>query len=109
MTERPAGDRRLMVSASPSAYKIRSDLEHAVDCFDTLRGDDVLVESVVKSILRDSLAYLSNFDDANRLLISRCSRVDNNGYERPFEIDLGDIGRSEGAQITSSPGLNAIK
>ncbi len=109
MTERPAGDRRLMVSASPSAYKIRSDLEHAVDCFDTLRGDAVLVESVVKSILRDSLAYLSNFDDANRLLISRCSRVDDNGYERPFEGDIIGVRDPEGAQSACASSLDAVE
>ncbi len=106
--ERPE-DRRLMVSASPSAYKIRVEVEHALDCFNTLKGNERLVESVIKSILRDLLTYLSNFDSANCLLISKCTRIDDNGHERSFEIDLGDVIHSESAQTTSPPGLNAIK
>ena len=86
-----------MVSASPSAYKIHMEVEHALDCFDTLKGDERLVESVVKSILRDLLIYLSIFEGANRVLISRCSRVDDNGYETPFEVDIGNVGDTEGA------------
>jgi len=109
MTERPAGDQRLMVSASPSAYKIRAEVEHALDCFNTLKGDERLVESVVKSILRDLLTYLSNFDEENRLLISRCSRVDDDGYEALLEGDIGDASDSEGAQSTGARSLDAVE
>ncbi len=109
MTQQPAGDRRLMVSAGPSAFKIRSDLEHAIDCFNTLKGDAVLVESVVKSILRDLLTYLSNFDEANRLLISRCSRVDDDGFEALFEGDISGVRDPEGAQSACASSLDAVE
>ena len=109
MTHPPAGDRRLLVSASPSIYQIRMEVEHALDCFDTLKGEKRLVESVVKSILRDLLTYLSNFEGANRLLISRCSRVDDDGYEAPFEGDIGDVGDSEGTQSTGTNSLDAVE
>ena len=107
--ERPPGDRRLMVSASPSAYKIHMEVEHALDCFDTLKGNERLVESVVKSILRDLLTYLSNFDEANRILISKCSRVDDDGYEGPFEVDIGNVGNSEGAQSAGASSLDTVE
>ena len=107
-SQKPTRDNRLMVSAAPSAYKMRFDIEHALNCFDSLRGNPALVESSVKSILRDSLAYLSNFDEANRLLIARCSRVEDDGQESRFERDVGDVGnakRCRGATL----GCDAVK
>ena len=73
--------RPLMVNATPSAYKLRFDIQHAINCFDTLSSKPEVLESVVKSILLDVLGYLSHFDDTNRLLISEFSRVDDNGFE----------------------------
>ena len=109
MPHQPAEDRRLMVSAGPSTYKIRLDIEHALDCFNTLKGDERLVESVVKSILRDLLTYLSNFDGTNRLLISRCVRVNDDGYETLLEGDAGDVSDLKGAQHAGAGSLDAIE
>ena len=102
-------DQRLMVSASPSVYKMRFDIKHALNCFDTLRGDPELVESVVKSILRDVLTYLSHFDEANRLLISRCSRVDDDGFEALFESNRSDAGHAEGAELVRAGTLDSVE
>ena len=103
------GDLNLMVNATPSTYKLRFDIQHALNCFDTLSSKPEVLESVVKSILHDLLSYLSYFEDTNRLLIARCSRVEDSGYEAPFEFDLGDLGDSKRAESTGLTSLEPVK
>ena len=59
----------LMISMAPSVQKVRFHVEHALDCFETLK-DHPSCSSKVQTILRDLLAYLGNFEEGNDVRVS---------------------------------------
>lgn len=109
MAEPSTKPRRLMVNATPSVWKLRCEIQSALGCFETLDHRPELMVSQVKQRLRELLAYLSHFEDTQRLLVPGVSRVRDDGFEVPFEPYVGDVGDAEGEPERDVPGADAVE
>ncbi len=101
-----APSRRLMLNATPSVWKLRFDIRSALAGFETLDHRPEVLLSHVKAKLRELLAYLSKFEDTNRLLVREVSRVDDDGFELPFEPYASNVGDGKGDKIALGRGGN---
>ena len=102
-------ERRLVANVSPSLWKLRFDIEHAISIYETLGHKPDLAEARVKAVLNDLLLYLSNFEEANRFVIFRCSRVEDDGQELHLDVDVDDLSHVISAPASGGLALKAIK
>lgn len=102
----------LMISMAPSVQKVRFHVEHALDCFETLK-DHPGCSSKVQTILRDLLAYLANFDEGNDVRVSGLWKLVDGVWEKAasgeLDVDVADAVKVESAPFLSRSDLSPVK